>query len=408
MKTSYYYSTILILGFIGSVAPAQAQTWNTVSSPQMGNPQHFTVYDNELFVATAAAGPHKTTDGENWTQKKNGLDGFGTQGAGIDGLDSWLYYGSKKYIHRSTDGESWDTAGTGIQVNANNYARWFYKFDDTYFCIMSAAITNGGGIYRSSDGENWTLSTTGMAANNTCLKMTKIGGKLYVGTNLDFFESTDNGMSWTSALPGKAMLHNGFTEYKGRWMMFTTLGVIYSDNQGGDWKESENDPRGTIQCGFIDGPNDTLFSWAASSGIFYSLDTGATWTDYSSNLSSNDKLFMQDVVLYKNSLYMSTLLAVKSNASSEPVSVKTLSNANIQVNVYPNPATDNIIVSIPQLENEVTMNIVDVLGNVIQTDVINTTNTTCNLNELIPGVYFIEIKDEESSESLFHTRLIKN
>ena len=408
MKANYLRISIMILGFTFSFCPTEAQTWNNVSTPQMGNGQSFCVHNNALFIATSAGGPHKTTDGKSWIQKKEGLDGKGIQGAGLDVLDSWIYYGSKGDIHRSSDGEKWDTVGTGIDITANNFVRWFYLFDGTYFCVMSAAITNGGGIYSSSDGKNWTLSSDGMATNNTCLQMTKIGNKLYVGTNLDFFESSDNGKTWTSALPGKRMLHNGLTTFKNRWLLFTTTGVIFSDDQGANWKESADDPRGTIQCGFIEGQNDTLFSWAASSGVYYSLDTGSTWTDYSGDLTNNDKLFMQEVALFKNSLYLSTLLAIKTNASGNGSSnILKISPTN-SLTIYPNPATNKVYVEIPALREDVIISVVDVLGLTKQQFETNATRSELNLSELSPGIYYIRVSDVTTNKSVAISRIVKN
>jgi predicted lipoprotein len=66
----------------------------------------------------------------------------------------------------------------------------------------------------------------------------------------------------------------------------------------------------------------------------------------------------------------------------------------------PNPADNYVTVSVGTVGNA-TMKVVDVLGNVVMTDVITDGTETINLSDFKNGVYFIQV---ESSESKLMTR----
>jgi hypothetical protein len=405
MKTQI--SILLFTSLLFSTA--SAQKWTSTTPANLGNANGLAVHNGAIFVTTAAQGPHRSTDGSNWVQKKDGLTGAGPQGAQITDLGTWLYYGSKSGIHRSDDdGTTWKSAGNGITVGATNFAKWFYKINNTYFCVMSGNISAGGGIFRSDNGVDWTQSTTGMATNNTVYQMAEIDGKLYAGTNLDFFESDDHGLNWTSVKPRSSMLHNGITDVKGRRLLFTTFGILYSDDDGMNWKESTDDPKGTTNCGFIEGENDTLYAWAAFGGVYYSLDTGSSWVDISGDLTTNDIMFMQEVVLFNKSLYLATLLTVKTNRQGSPVSVDPMAKNRLSANLYPNPFSDAVYLDL-NLPSGAKIELINVLGQTILLHESTQPTSVVNLStqEVPKGHYYLRIRDLSTGQALMSKAIFK-
>jgi photosystem II stability/assembly factor-like uncharacterized protein len=228
-----------------------------------------------------ATSPHRSTDGSTWVQKMNGLTGFGPQGDGIASCGTYIYYGSKGDIHRSNDdGNTWTAANTGITVSATNFGRYFYEFNGVYYVSMSAAVTNGGGLWRSTDGTNWTLLTLGASPGITAYTMAEIGGNLYACSNLDYFESTDNGLTWTAKATNGSKVYNGLFEHNGRWLMHTTFGMEYSDDNGTTWDTLTSAIKSSTYCGFVAGSNDTIYAWTAANGVFFSADTGNKLLSY--------------------------------------------------------------------------------------------------------------------------------
>jgi len=66
--------------------------------------------------------------------------------------------------------------------------------------------------------------------------------------------------------------------------------------------------------------------------------------------------------------------------------------------VYPNPARDQVTVSLDRTYNQAIVQIIDVTGKVVKTESINngTKNVSLELNELDRGVYFVQVLDQNN------------
>lgn len=65
--------------------------------------------------------------------------------------------------------------------------------------------------------------------------------------------------------------------------------------------------------------------------------------------------------------------------------------------VYPNPSQDLVTIDLPtELENDVSITVLDAQGKQVQTQVINANNNTLNVSNLNAGVYLIQIEHEDS------------
>ncbi|MFT5724460.1 MAG: hypothetical protein ACI9JN_001579 [Bacteroidia bacterium] len=189
--------------------------------------------------------------------------------------------------------------------------------------------------------------------------------------------------------------------------MHTSFGIIFSDDQGSNWKESQDDPRGTVKCGFIEGANDTLFFWASSAGLFYSLDTGATWVDYSGDLTSNDKLFMQDVAFFEGHFYVATVSAVKSNAPTSTMAVPAHLFKENQVRIYPNPVLNEFHITWRDDYKNCKIIVQDISGkHVFQQNVFGN-KLSVNISDVMPGLYFVLIKDQLTGTVIHHSKILK-
>jgi hypothetical protein len=77
-------------------------------------------------------------------------------------------------------------------------------------------------------------------------------------------------------------------------------------------------------------------------------------------------------------------------------SVNEVSN-DLVVEVYPNPASDNVTVMYNAVNGNATLEIYDMTGKVVGTEIISKATTVVDLKKLSPGIYLIRISDGKSS-----------
>lgn len=81
-------------------------------------------------------------------------------------------------------------------------------------------------------------------------------------------------------------------------------------------------------------------------------------------------------------------------------------NENVQVNIYPNPASDFLKVDLSNFQNEVFLSVVDMQGRVLKTELsIRKDAFAIDVKHLKSGVYLLRI---ESAELKTRTRFVKN
>lgn len=393
---------------------AFCQTSNTISTQNL---KSLTVHDGNLY-GTSTSGPFKSTDGGvTWTSIASGLGTWGVQGGGISSVGSYLYYGSKDGLYRSDDeGSSWTLVNTGLQPTgaANSKAvAEAYLFGNTYFCYYGATVSQGGGIYRSTDGTTWSAANTGLDQGATIYQIASVGGKLFALSNLDLYESTDDGLNWTSVGPSSGVYNGLFEHQSGRWLMHTfPSGVRASDDNGSTWNTVSSSIKGSNICGFIQGTADTIYAYTSSNGVFYSVDVGDNWTDITGDLSSSDVSFMQDVVGYNNNIYVATFMAIKANGAPSGGSNDTTTSAhsflgsNTKVSAFPNPFQRNLSVA-NDYNKPLEIIMLDVVGKTVLSERGSQSIITLPTELLKPSVYFLVVRDLNSKNVLRTEKVIK-
>ena len=78
-----------------------------------------------------------------------------------------------------------------------------------------------------------------------------------------------------------------------------------------------------------------------------------------------------------------------------------------KVTLYPNPATQYIIVNHPAINHYSQIRLVDIAGHLVKTIIVanNATQTTVNLQGLVPGVYKLILND--GTKTFNSTLLVK-
>ncbi len=84
------------------------------------------------------------------------------------------------------------------------------------------------------------------------------------------------------------------------------------------------------------------------------------------------------------------------NCVINPLAVKEISN-ELFFQLYPNPASDNVTISYHPENGNATLEIYDVTGQLVGTEIISKASTVIDLKKLSPGIYLIRIADGKSS-----------
>ena len=389
----------------------QAQTWTTVTPGPQGNCEGITLHNNQLFISTYAAGPYVSVDGTTWTSANNGMATYGNVGQGISSVGQWLYYGSKDGLYRSNDdGATWSLVNNGLQSTGSIISKAVfatYLFGSTYFCIYTDPISTGGGIYSSSDGINWTASSNGIAASTTVYQLVKLNGDLYACTNLELYKSVDNGANWSVVSPSGTKVYNGLYSHLGRWLIHTTFGMEYSDDNGATWDTLTSAIKSSTYCGFVPGANDTLYAYTSSNGVFYSVDTGATWVDITGNLTSNEIQFMSGMEYLNGKLYLSTVAAVKSSGTGSTSTDAYINEfENSVIKTYPNPFNDKLYIE-NKSSDFISVLLYDISGKLVLSKQSNLQKSIISTQHLPNGLYLLKIVNSVTGELITTKKIIK-
>jgi len=87
------------------------------------------------------------------------------------------------------------------------------------------------------------------------------------------------------------------------------------------------------------------------------------------------------------------------NISSSSLGINESTETNSKTEIYPVPAFDIVIVKINRQNNEpLTMNIYDILGALVKTEILEQDQQKISINNLSNGLYLVEIKSKEWSE----------
>lgn len=140
------------------------------------------------------------------------------------------------------------------------------------------------------------------------------------------------------------------------------------------------------------------------------VETSTRTYDAYGTLMINGKIYTKVIRVTKtpgNSVWFTTTpvmfpILIQGSSSSyfynEPIvftGTADLTSIN-QIAVYPNPAKNKFVVEIPNfdIQNNLNLNLLNVFGQEIKQVSINSTLTTIDIENLAPGVYIYQIKDE--------------
>jgi photosystem II stability/assembly factor-like uncharacterized protein len=151
----------------------------------------------------------------------------------------------------------------------------------------------GGGIYRSTDdGASWQFASSGLSGfDPSGYAFAVLGQRVFVSSGFSIYNSTDGGFTWAptgNGLPPYGVFVAGLASREG--VLFagaSSSGVYRSIDSGATWTKTLSTPAdsdvSTIFC-----TGQYLFVGTYEGGVFRSTNDGATWQARSTGLATGD------------------------------------------------------------------------------------------------------------------------
>ena len=299
------------------------------------------------FAGTKAGIYRSADNGVNWTKSTSGISGHQIAYPAIAVLGTDMFVGTNTggIFRSSDDGSNWMTVNNGLPLNVNNGSYSVLANSTTLFAYSVTSVNHGNsweiptspgtggyyiehgtarfaiksytdpGVYRSTDdGATWTLVNNGIGVNDyVFVSVYSDGTTLYLGTDVAYYYSTDNGDNWIPGIfpdynawsfSGASFVSSGSARIMGLSGGGGQQGLFRTIDNGANWA-LVNDL--LVQKLIVSGYK-TLASGssAGSPSILLSQDAGVSWSAIASNL---------------NNIYTSTLAAEGLNvyvATSSP------------------------------------------------------------------------------------------
>jgi photosystem II stability/assembly factor-like uncharacterized protein len=216
-----------------------------------------------------------------WIRVNNGITD--TSIICLYGTDSKLYAGSSTGAFLSTNcGENWIDIGTDLP---KTFVRSFTIVSQNLF-----AGTDSGVFISTNDGLNWSAAKNGIP-NSLIYSLTTKDNNLFAGTDFGVYLSTNNGLNWSKS-------SNGIPDTYNITNFIVIDSIIFAGGYGGVYVSTNNGENWTINNNGFIGPylvvtgfcitKSTLFVGLYTNGIYFSSDYGLSWGVSDSGLTNND------------------------------------------------------------------------------------------------------------------------
>jgi photosystem II stability/assembly factor-like uncharacterized protein len=303
-----------------------------VQSGLYGNPiGNFYFSSNSVYATDQNSGIYRSKDnGSTWTKllPDNFIWSMGTKGIN---LYAAIYDTLPRIIMSVNNGSTWTTINDPLTLNSYNA----FASNNNY--VFAAGYEN---VIRSSDnGSHWTNISNGLPPGTSYNCMAAYNSNIFLGAggSAGIYRSTNNGLNWifsgldnlniaSFSFCGNVLLalttdfdgsraHGIYrsTDFGSTWILSNNdivstninslgannnfvfagmgeMGLSRSSSKGKDWVWMKNDGLKLMTVNSIVNLGNDVYTCNTGAGIYYSANSGNSWTDYNiglKNLSVN-------------------------------------------------------------------------------------------------------------------------
>lgn len=285
-KFEYLNGTLLAANTFGLYSSSDnGVTWGNQMTTYTAMPLSFLfTAGTTLFAGGPESGLFRSTDnGATWLSSNNGIPAsYNLQLYSMCSQNNKLFLGAEgpAVFESSDNGATWviDTVGIPFQnwnvAIATIASKGTMLFAGSYY-----------GIYASTDaGKHWYKASSGIPANTEIRKILATDSALYAAVwGQGMYKSTDNGASWavtSSALVGQYVTDIAISGKS--YLAATSSGMLRSDDNGLTWQTK----LASKYFYNVLANGSDLFTGVAAGYVWYSPDTGNTWTQISGGMSN--------------------------------------------------------------------------------------------------------------------------
>ncbi len=394
--------TELLAGFTGYGIYRSSDsgvTWSQCNQGLLNTSVNCITSVNDTTVVATNEGIFVSVDnGVSWQMKDNPfllsnftsllLDG----GNLFAGASNWSPFSS--LLVSSDLGNYWDVIGEPM----TDYS--------VYTLIRSGNNLLAGGednVYWSlNQGESWNLSLKAYIYN-----FLNFGSSIFASTNIGIFVSNNDGITWNesdSGIPFIQQLAINTIGSAGTKLFSNRLGrtnldkgaLFMSDDTSVSWHrtiDTSVPPRGEIET--FASVGDNLFVATDSDGIFLTTDYGTSWTR--ENLGLGDSMVVSLAVQGNELLAGTASSGVWRRSLAEMIpslSVASTNQPSDSISVYPNPSSNIITVSCPDLSGVTEASLISETGATVwhRTITTNGQRFQLDLTGIANGAYRLELQ----------------
>ncbi|MBK7852258.1 MAG: T9SS type A sorting domain-containing protein [Bacteroidetes bacterium] len=321
---------------------------------------------NSIFAGTSTYGVYKSTNnGANWSAVNNNLPAgyitaFASSGSRIFTVDNNAIY------FTTNQGASWFPFDASVISNYTSSINTLLVKDTNLFAGTTYTWVPSGGLFKSGiTVPSWVISSAGLPTVVSISSLVAMGNSIFC--------SADSGAS-------------------------SYGGVFLSTDTGTSWIDVTNQiSPPTIKTLLV--VENNLFA-GTDAGVYMSSDSGSSWTNINSGLPPGtivSSLFSDSTYLYLGT-GESQLSYQGEGVWRRPLSelgiTTGLSNKlAMEIQVFPNPAHDQIHILTNGISTNTDLRIYNALGILVSREEMHDQNHIISLRKLPPGIYYLMISD---------------
>ena len=253
-----------------------------------------------VFAGTWDGVLRSADEGEHWLRAGDALRGKQIVAMTVDSTANEVYA-------RTIDGDTFSVSGAGTdwrQIGVLTGSPYLvglsspaWALDEQRRVLYAATAV---GIWKVSSAHGWRLAGPSPTASVSALALNEKSGTLYAGSDSGLFRSQDAGATW-QAVPGSpdhvhALI---FNLRRGTLLAATDTGVYRLAAGGVGWETASFGltASAAVESLARDDAQGTLYAGTIESGLFRSVDDGATWE--STALLTRQNESPQDTAVWK-------------------------------------------------------------------------------------------------------------